>query len=74
MAANASKFQTTIQLVYADGKNANGKDKTKTIKFSKVDTAASDDSIYAVATALAGLMTVTITDIEKLDSSKILNQ
>ncbi|WP_234124511.1 DUF1659 domain-containing protein [Clostridium hydrogenum] len=74
MAANATKFQTTMQLVYTTGKGGNGKDISKTIKFSKVDLSASDDNIYVVGNALASLMSVTVTAIEKVDYSKVLNQ
>lgn len=74
MAANATKFQTSIQLVYSVGKGADGKDKEKTEKFSNVDISASDDDIYAVAKVLSSLMAVTITGVEKIDHSKVVNQ
>lgn len=74
MAANATKFQTGLQLVYSLGKGANGKDKEKTVKFSNIDISASDDDIYAVGNVLASLMSVKITGIEKIDHSKIVNQ
>lgn len=74
MAANATKFQTAIQLVYSEGKGPDGKDKEKTVKFANVDISASDDDIYAVATVLASLMAVTVTGVEKIDHSKIVNQ
>lgn len=74
MAANATKFQTAIQLVYTAGKGSDGKDISKTIKFSKVDVSASDDNIYEVGNALASLMSVPVTAIEKIDYSKVLNQ
>ncbi|MFL0252592.1 DUF1659 domain-containing protein [Clostridium neuense] len=74
MAANATKFQTAIQLVYSLGKGADGKDKEKAVKFSNVDVSASDDDIYSVGNVLASLMSVTVTGIEKIDHSKIVNQ
>lgn len=74
MAANATKFQTAIQLVYSGGKGANGKEIEKTVKFSNVDVSATDDDIYAVGNLLASLMSVTVTGIEKVDHSKILNK
>ncbi|KOF57038.1 MULTISPECIES: DUF1659 domain-containing protein [Clostridium] len=73
MAANATKFQTAIQLVYSLGKGADGKDKEKTVKFSNVDITATDDDIYAVANVLASLMSVSVTGVEKVDHSKIIN-
>jgi len=74
MAANATKFQTGLQLVYSAGKGTNGKDIEKTVKFSNVDVSAVDDDIYAVGNVLASLMSVTVTGIEKVDHSKILNK
>ena len=68
--ATASLYKRQLALDY-DVPKSNGKVAIKQMKFKNIDQAASLDDLYAIGAEISKLLSVTITDIETIDNSKI---
>ncbi|WP_411681320.1 DUF1659 domain-containing protein [Clostridium thailandense] len=73
MAATATKLQTSLVIKYKDGVDAKGKEKIKSMKFSKVKTSAKDQDIYDVSIELGNLLGKTLDEVVREDQSGIVN-
>ncbi|MBV7271443.1 DUF1659 domain-containing protein [Clostridium sp. PL3] len=73
MAATATKLQTALVIKYKDGVDAKGKEKIKSMKFSKVKTSAKDQDIYDVSIELGKLLGKTLDEVVREDQSGIVN-
>lgn len=69
-AATASLYKRQLALNY-DVPKSNGKVTTKQMKFKNIDQTASLDSLYAIGSEISKLLSVSITEIETIDNSKI---
>ncbi|WP_026882486.1 DUF1659 domain-containing protein [Clostridium akagii] len=74
MATSSAISKSTLQINYKTGQNANGKDVIKSDKFPKLNSAVTNDDIYAVAAALGTLLIYPVVSIERVDNNVITNQ
>ncbi|RYG72167.1 DUF1659 domain-containing protein [Lentibacillus lipolyticus] len=71
--AVAQMMDSRLRLILDDGIDAaSGKQLFKTKGFSNVKIEATADQLFAIATAVAGLQERTLLDIERNDSSNIV--
>lgn len=73
MAATATKLQAALVIKYKDGVDDKGKEKIKSMKFSKVKTSAADQDIYDVSIELGKLLGKTLDEVVREDQSGIMN-
>ncbi|HEY5562474.1 MAG TPA: DUF1659 domain-containing protein [Clostridiaceae bacterium] len=73
MAVTASKLLTSINIKYKTGVDANGKDISKSKKVGNIKVTATDADIYAVGTAIGGLLKYQILEIQKSDDNLLIN-
>ena len=74
MATSSAISKSTLQINYKTGQNTNGKDVIKSDKFPKLNSAVTNDDIYAVAAALGTLLIYPVVSIERVDNNVITNQ
>lgn len=74
MATSSTTSHSTVQINYKVGQNTSGKDLIKSDKFPKLNLAATNDDIYAVATALGALLSYPVVSISRVDNNVITNQ
>lgn len=72
MAVVANQSGSKFKLVLIAGVDENNNDIIKSKTFSNVKTTATNDSIYAVASALAGLQSYTLSSIVKTEEYDLL--
>ena len=61
----------TLSVYVVDGTNGDGSEKLKAHSFSKVKDTASDEDVYAVASALGGLMSKPVSDVTITEKSTL---
>ena len=73
MAVTATKIQSSINLKYKTGVNANGNDIFKSKKIVNVKVTAADADIFAVGTSIGTLLMYPVSEVQKSDDSTLLN-
>lgn len=73
MAVTQNPIKKTLQLKVKTGVDTNNKDVFKTLSFSSIKTDAADDSVYAVATAIGGLLDTPISSFMVADTAELIN-
>lgn len=73
MAVSQNLTKRTLQLKIKTGVDANNKDVFKTLSFGNVKVAATVDSIYSTASAIAKVLSVPVSEILIAESSDLLN-
>lgn len=71
--AKATVVSSSLQINYKVTQ-ADGKEQIKNEKFSKVKAAAVNDDIFAVGTALGGLLNYPVQSVLRVDNSLITNE
>ena len=61
----------TLNLYVVNGTNADGSEKLKAHSFAKVKDSASNEDVYAVATAIGGLMETPVVEIGITEKSTL---
>lgn len=74
MAIIANQADTKIKLVLDAGIDENNKEITKNKTIANVKTTATNDNIYEVATALAGLQTYTLKNIKRYEEYDLVEE
>lgn len=72
MAVQTTKNSSAITLKIKQGVDAKGNDIVKSIKFSKVKVNAADEDVFAIASAVAGLLQYPVVQILRSDDSVII--
>ena len=71
MAIEKSMAKRTLSINVKDGVNSDGSDKTKACNYGKVKADAAPENIFAVATAMGGLMSKEVVDITITEKSTL---
>lgn len=74
MAATLTKVSSSVVMVINTGKDANGKDTSKKMNLGTVTTAANDQDIYDVTSAIANIINYPVQTIQKVDNSLLTNE
>ena len=69
MAVEKTLAKRTLSINVKDGVSTNGSDKFKAYSYSKVKEGAAEADIFAVGTAIAGLMDKEVSDISVTEKS-----
>jgi hypothetical protein len=73
MAVQSSVQKSALTIKYKEGVDLSGDDIIKAKKFSNVKTAALDEDIYAIGTALSPLMKYPLMETVRTDESILVN-
>lgn len=73
MAVKAVKLHTALVIKYKDGVDAKGKEKIKSVRFSKVKTSAQDQDILDVSLEIEKLLGTTLDEVLREDQSGIIS-
>lgn len=73
MSTKSTKLQSSLQLRYKTGIDTNGKDIIKKQGFSKIKTAAIDDDVLAIGTAISTVLKYPVVQILRDDMNQIEN-
>ncbi|MBF8984650.1 DUF1659 domain-containing protein [Lutibacter sp. B2] len=71
MAISAEKSPSHLSIVYNNGVDDNGKTKKKTKSYAGVKAEATNENLYAVATAIIGLQSNTPIEVLRKDESQL---
>lgn len=75
MALKSSKSDSSLELKFKTGElNKNGKDVTKTLKFSKVKPTAADQDIYDVGNAFRQVLVTDGVDVSRVDNTSLVDE
>lgn len=74
MAIIANQADSKLKLVLDAGLDENNKEIIKNKTFANVKPASTDDSIYNVATSLAGLQSYTLKNIKKYEEYDLVQE
>lgn len=74
MTVKSTKTQSTLVIKFKAGVNTNGEDVIKSQRFSKIKVTGTDEDVFALGTALGGLLENDIAGIVREDQNTIVNQ
>lgn len=74
MAIIANQSDSKLKLVLDAGLDENNKEITKNKTFANIKTTATNENVYEVATALAGLQSYTLKSIKKYEEYDLVEE
>ncbi|MBP1924381.1 hypothetical protein J2Z76_000234 [Sedimentibacter acidaminivorans] len=74
MAIIANQSDSKLKLVLDAGLDENNKEITKNKTFANVKTTATNENVYEVATALAGIQSYTLKNIKKYEEYDLVEE
>jgi len=71
---NSTATKSTLAIKYVAGQDEGGKDVLKTQRLSNVKTAATDENVFLVATALGALLLNPSVEVRRENENLIVNE